>query len=430
MTNENAPVISAKRGLTALSPLFLMIALFAALSIYFHDFYKVPLLILFIVASIYALCLLRNKKIEERLAIFSRCAADPNLLLMIWIFILAGAFVSSAKAMGAVDATVNLTLMLIPDNMLLVGLFVASCFVSLSIGTSVGTIAALVPVAAGLAQHANLAMPLIVAAVVGGAFFGDNLSFISDTTVVATQTQGCKMNDKFKTNSFIAIPAALLAIILYIWMGLDVEQQHAIGNVSIEKVLPYIFVLIAALLSINVLVVLTLGILLTGIIGIATGAYDLAGWFECLSAGIISMAELIIISMLAGGLLGVIRELGGISWLLRTLTKNVKSKRGAKYSIAVLVSLTNLCTANNTIAILTVGNLVRNIAQRFNIDSRKTASILDIFSCCIQGCLPYGVQLLMAGGLAAISPLEIIPYLYYPFFLFFIALLAIKFDRL
>ena len=320
--------------------------------------------------------------------------------------------------------------MLIPDNMLLVGLFVASCFVSLSIGTSVGTIAALVPVAAGLAQHANLAMPLIVAAVVGGAFSGDNLSFISDTTVVATQTQGCKMNDKFKTNSFIAIPAALLAIILYIWMGLDVEQAHTIGNVSIEKVLPYIFVLIAALLSINVLVVLTLGILLTGIIGIATGAYDLAGWFECLSAGIISMAELIIISMLAGGLLGVIRELGGISWLLRTLTKNVKSKRGAKYSIAVLVSLTNLCTANNTIAILTVGNLVRNIAQRFNIDSRKTASILDIFSCCIQGCLPYGVQLLMAGGLAAISPLEIIPYLYYPFFLFFIALLAIKFDRL
>ena len=328
--------------------------------------------------------------------------------------------------MGAVDATVNLTLMLIPDNMLLVGLFVASCFVSLSIGTSVGTIAALVPVAAGLAQHANLTMPLIVAAVVGGAFFGDNLSFISDTTVVATQTQGCK----FKTNSFIAIPAALLAIILYIWMGLDVEQAHAIGNVSIEKVLPYIFVLIAALLSINVLVVLTLGILLTGIIGMATSAYDLAGWFECLSAGIISMAELIIISMLAGGLLGVIRELGGISWLLRTLTKNVKSKRGAKYSIAVLVSLTNLCTANNTIAILTVGNLVRNIAQRFNIDSRKTASILDIFSCCIQGCLPYGVQLLMAGGLAAISPLEIIPYLYYPFFLFFIALLAIKFDRL
>ena len=179
--------------------------------------------------------------------------------------------------------------MLIPDNMLLVGLFVASCFVSLSIGTSVGTIAALVPVAAGLAQHANLTMPLIVAAVVGGAFFGDNLSFISDTTVVATQTQGCKMNDKFKTNSFIAIPAALLAIILYIWMGLDVEQAHAIGNVSIEKVLPYIFVLIAALLSINVLVVLTLGILLTGIIGIATSAYDLAGWFECLSAGIISL---------------------------------------------------------------------------------------------------------------------------------------------
>jgi len=430
MTNENIPVISVKRGLTALSPLFLMIAQFATLSIYFHDFYKVPLLILFIVASIYALCLLRNKKIEDRLTIFSRNAADPNLLLMIWIFILAGAFVSSAKAMGAVDATVNLTLMLIPDNMLLAGLFAASCFVSLSIGTSVGTIAALVPVAAGLAQHASMSLPLIVAAVVGGAFFGDNLSFISDTTVVATQTQGCKMNDKFKTNFFIAIPAALLAIALYIWMGMDMTHSYAIGNVSIGKVIPYIFVLIAALLSMNVLVVLTLGIMLTGIIGITSGAYDLAGWFKCISDGIIGMSELIIISMLAGGLLGVIRELGGISWLLSALTQNVKSRQGAKYSVAVLVSLTNLCTANNTIAILTVGNLVHNIAQRFNIDSRKAASILDIFSCCIQGCLPYGVQLLMAGGLAAISPLEVIPYLYYPFFLFFIALLAIRLNKL
>ncbi len=429
MQEENH-TLSAKRGLLALSPLFLMILLFVALSLYFHDFYKVPLLMLFITASAYALCLLKGKKIEDRLAVFSRCAADANLLLMVWIFILAGAFVSTAKAMGAVDATVNLTLTLIPDNMLLVGLFIASCFVSLSIGTSVGTVVALVPVAVGMAQHTGISLPLIVAAAVGGAFFGDNLSFISDTTVVATQTQGCQMRDKFKTNFFIAIPAAILAIILYVWMGMDSTQQIEIGEVNVWKVLPYIFVLVAAVLGVNVLIVLALGIILAGIVGISSNAFDLAGWFGYISSGIIGMSELIIISMLAGGLLGVIRELGGISWLLDVLTRKVNNRRGAEYSIAVLVSLTNLCTANNTIAILTVGNLVRNIAQRFKVDPRRAASILDIFSCCVQGCIPYGVQLLMAGGLAAISPLEIIPYLYYPFFLFFIALLAIRIGKL
>lgn len=427
---DKSSTVSFRQGLLALSPLFLMVVLFVGLSLWFHDFYKVPLLILFLVASAFALCLLKGRTTEERVAVFSAGAADRNLMLMVWIFVLAGAFVSSAKAMGAVEATVNMTLVLIPGKMLLLGLFTAACFVSLSIGTSVGTVVALVPVAVGLAQHAGIQLPLIVAAVVGGAFFGDNLSFISDTTVVATQTQGCRMKDKFRTNVYIAVPAALLAAGLYMWMGAGSNGVVEIGEINGWKVLPYGFVLVAAVMGVNVLTVLILGIVLTGGVGMACGDYDLAGWLGHISAGIVGMSELIIISMLAGGLLGVIRELGGIEWILQVLTRRVGSVRGAEYSIAALVSVTNLCTANNTIAILTVGDLVRNIAQRFGVDPRRAASILDIFSCCVQGCIPYGVQLLMAAGIAGISSVEIIPYLYYPFFLFVVATLAIALRRL
>ena len=427
-THEEKREINAAQGLKALSPLFLMIILFVGLSIYFHDFYKTPLIILFVVSSIFSLCLLKRKTLNDRIAVFSRCAADTNLLLMVWIFILAGAFASSAKAMGAVDATVNLTLSFVPHNMLLAGIFIATCFVSLSVGTSVGTVVALVPVAAGLAHQTGVHVPLVVAVVVGGAFFGDNLSFISDTTVVATRTQGCRMKDKFRTNFLISLPAAVLTICLYIWMGMGTFQEVTPTHFQFVKVIPYLFVLLAAVMGMNVMIVLALGILLTGIIGMACGAFDLAGWFSHISSGIADMSELIIISMLAGGLLGVVRELGGIAWILDSLTRRVRNRRGAEYSIALIVSITNCCTANNTIAILTVGDLVRDIAKKYGVDPRKSASILDTFSCCVQGCIPYGVQLLMASGLAAVSTAEIIPYLYYPFLLFFFAILAIHFH--
>lgn len=420
--------VPLRQGLLALTPLFIMIVLFVGLSVYFHDFYKVPLLILFLASSAFALCLLKGKSLEERISLFSRCAADSNLMLMIWIFILAGAFASCAKAMGAVEATVNLTLMLVPGNMLLAGLFLASCLVSLSIGTSVGTVVALVPVAAGLAQHTGIGLPLVVATVVGGAFFGDNLSFISDTTVVATRTQGCKMKDKFFTNIYLALPAAFVVIGVYVWLGIGSVDAVEVGDVDFVKVIPYLFVLISAVLGMNVLIVLLLGLILTGGVGISCGAYDLSQWFGSISSGVQGMAELIIISMLAGGLLGVVRELGGINWILDVLTRRVNSRKGAEYSIAALVCFTNLCTANNTIAILTVGNLVHNISERFGVHPRKAASILDTFSCCIQGCIPYGIQLLLASGLAAISTAEIIPYLYYPFCLFVVAILAIEFN--
>ena len=426
-THVTLPSVSNKRGFVSLSPLLLMVILFFALSLWLGDFYQVSLVVLFLAASVYSICLLRGEKLQDRIALFSKNAGDSSLLLMIWIFVLAGSFASAAKEMGAVDATVGLTLSLIPGNMLLAGMFMASCLVSLSVGTSVGTIVALVPVATGLAQHTGISLPLMVASIVGGALFGDNLSFISDTTVVATRTQGCRMKDKFRANFLIALPAAVMAIVIYVWLGSDVSHRPVDLDYEWQKVIPYLFVLLAAVWGMNVILVLTLGLALTGIVGIGCGAITLHKWLQSIASGIGGMSELIIISMMAGGLLGIVRHLGGIQWVLQSLTRHVRTSRGAEYAMAMLVSVTNLCTANNTIAILSVGDLVRNIAQQLGVSPKKAASILDTFSCCIQGVIPYGMQLLMAGGLASVPPASIVPYLYYPFLLFFVAIVAIWF---
>ena len=417
---------SRRNGLLALSPLLVMVVLFIVLSLYLHGFHKIPLLIVFLATYSYALLTLRGLSFEERLAEFSRGAGDSNLLLMVWIFILAGAFASTAKAMGAVDATVNLTLQLVPGNMLLAGIFLAACFISLSIGTSVGTIVALVPIATGLSLRTGIELPLLVAVVVGGSFFGDNLSFISDTTVVATRTQGCRMSDKFRMNIRIALPAAFITLLIYVVMGWGSQTMvPATLQPNFWKVLPYVVVLVTAVMGMNVLWVLLLGIALCGLTGICTGSYDFEGFMNAIVSGVVGMSELILISMMAGGLLSVIRRGGGITWIIRTLTRRVKNGRHAELSIALLVSLTNLCTANNTVAILSVGYLARDIAQKFGVDARKAASILDTFSCCVQGLIPYGAQLLMAGGLALITPTSIIPYLFYPMLLGVCALAAI-----
>lgn len=414
-----------RNGLLALSPLLFMAALFVGLSLLTGDFYKIPLPVIFITTSAYALLTLRGVKLDERIKEFSKGAGDSNLMLMIWIFVLAGAFASSAKDMGAISSTVDLTLYLLPANAILPGIFLAACFVSLSIGTSVGTIVALVPVATGVAHKAGIDPQLLVASAVGGAFFGDNLSFISDTTVVATRTQGCRLKDKFLVNFRIVLPAAIITLIAYIILGQSQQPIAQTGQTDILKVLPYVVVLVTALMGMNVILVLSLGLLLTGIVGMCTGGFDAIGWITSMAGGIGSMGELILISMLAGGLLQVIRRGGGITWLIRMLTRRVSSKTGAELSIAGLVSLTNLCTANNTVAILSVGQLSRDIARRYGVDSRKSASILDTFSCCVQGLIPYGAQLLMASGLSGISPFGIIPYLYYPMTMGIVALLAI-----
>ena len=406
--------MSNKKGLLALSPLIVFVVLYLVSSIIAGDFYKVPITVAFMIASIYAVIISGGFPLAKRIDIFSRGASSSNLMLMLWIYVLAGAFASSAKEMGSIDATVNLALNILPSNMLLAGLFLAACFISISIGTSVGTVVALVPIAAGIAHSTEVSIPLVTAIIVGGAYFGDNLSFISDTTVVATQTQGCKMSDKFRVNAFIVAPAAIIILIIYFVIGANVKSPENVPDVQYIKVIPYLVVLITAICGMNVMAVLTIGIALCGILGIADGSYNMYGWFGAMGKGIIGMGELVIIAMLAGGMLEIIRENGGIDYLINKLTAHVKSKRGAELSIATLVGLVNVCTANNTVAILTVGGISKKIGDKFGVDSRKAASILDTFSCTVQGLLPYGVQMLLAAGLAKINPMEILPYLFYP----------------
>ena len=396
-------------------------------SILAGDFYKVPLTVAFLAASAYAVCITPKLKLKKRIAIFSRGAGDENLMFMVWIFIFAGAFAKAAGAMGAIDATVDLTLRMLPDSMLLPGLFLAACFISLSIGTSVGTVVALTPVAVGIAEQTGSSLPLIVAIVVGGSFFGDNLSFISDTTIVATQTQGVRMSDKFKANFYLAGPAALIALVIYIILGQGVQAPADVAWPEWYKVLPYVAVLVLATSGMNVLVVLLIGILLAGGIGMIGGSFDLMGWMGAMGEGIMGMSELIIVTLLAGGMLALIRHNGGIDWLISVLTRRINGQRGAKFTIALLVILADLCTANNTIALITVGPVARDIADRYGVDRRLSASLLDTFSCFAQGLIPYGAQLLMAAGLAAISPFDIIGYLYYPLLLGAVAVLGILF---
>ncbi len=417
--------VSNKQGILALSPLIVFIVLYLAMSIIAGDFYKVPITVAFMIASIYAIAISGGFPLAKRIDIFSRGAGSSTLLLMLWIYVLAGAFAESAKQMGSIDATVNLALHALPDSLLLPGLFLAACFISISIGTSVGTVVALVPIAAGIAHSTDANIALVTAIIVGGAYFGDNLSFISDTTVVATQTQGCKMSDKFRANFMIVMPAALVILIIYAFMGAGIQAPGKVPDIEFTKVIPYLVVLLTAVFGMNVMAVLALGIALCGIIGMANGTYDIYGWFGAMGKGITGMGELVIIAMLAGGMLEIIREGGGIDYLIAKLTSHVTSKRGAEFSIAVLVGLVNVCTANNTVAILTVGNISKKIGDKFGVDKRKAASILDTFSCTVQGMLPYGVQLLLAAGLAGVNPIQILPYLYYPMAIGISTLLAI-----
>ena len=440
--------MSNKKGLLALSPLILLIAMIALFTGYSadesHKDTTLSLTVAFMISSIYAVAISGGMPIKKRIDTYSRGAGASNLMLMLWIYVLAGAFAASAKAMGAVDATVNLALSVLPASMILPGLFLAACFISLSIGTSVGTIVALVPIAAGLAHSVDANLALTVAIIVGGAYFGDNLSFISDTTVVATQTQGCQMSDKFRVNALIVIPAAIVILVIYSILGAGTKAPTHIEEVQYIKVLPYLVVLVTAIAGMNVMAVLTLGTILCGAIGItgymigaegyvpvagvqATGGYDLFGWFAAMGNGVTGMGELIIIAMMAGGMLEIIRQNGGIDFIISKITAHVGSKRGAELSIAALVSMVNVCTANNTVAILTVGNISKKIGDKFGVDNRKAASILDTFSCTVQGLIPYGVQMLLAAGLSGLSPLDIIPYLYYPMAIGIAALLAIAF---
>ena len=429
--------MSNKKGLLALSPLFLLIVLIVAFTVYSvdasHKDTNLSLTVAFMISSIYAIAISGGMPIKSRVDTYSKGAGANNLMLMLWIYVLAGSFAASAKAMGAVAATVNLALSILPASMILPGLFLAACFISVSIGTSVGTVVALVPIAAGLAHSMDVNTGMMTAIIVGGAYFGDNLSFISDTTVVATQTQNCKMSDKLRVNSLIVVPAAVIVLAIYAVMGIGLQAPTDIPEVEYVKVLPYLVVLVTAVAGMNVMAVLTMGTLLCGVIGVsyqllgATGGYGLFGWFSAMGNGIIGMGELVIIAMMAGGMLEIIRENGGINYIIDKITAHVSNKRGAELSIAALVSMVNVCTANNTVAILTVGNIAKKIGDKFGVDNRKAASILDTFSCTVQGLIPYGVQMLLAAGLAKLSPMDILPYLYYPLAIGIAALFSILF---
>lgn len=417
--------VKNKSGFWALSPLLVFLCLYLVTSLIVNDFYKVPITVAFLVSSVYAVAITCGLPLNERILQFSAGAANKNVMLMIWIFVLAGAFAQSAKDIGAIDATVTLTFWLLPGHLLMAGFFLAACFVSLSIGTSVGTIVALVPVVAGMAEKTGTDLSFLTAVVVGGAFFGDNLSFISDTTIAATRTQGCSMRDKFRANFHIVFPAALLVLAFYVYRGIGMHVVSDVEDVEWLKVLPYLVVLLTAFLGINVALVLLLGLVMTGVVGLLTGSLGLFEWFGSMSVGITSMGELIIVTLLAGGMLELIRFNGGVDYVIASLTRRVKGKRGAELCIAALVSIANVCTANNTIAIITVGPLARDIATRYRVDKRKSASILDTFSCMVQGIIPYGAQMLIAAKLASLSPLSIMGYLYYPLAIGVTALLSI-----
>lgn len=420
-----------KRGnLLALLPLGVFLVLFVGSGIITGDFYKMPALVAFLIAGGIALLFNKKENLETKMNVFCKGAGDTNIILMVIIFLLAGAFSSVAKDMGGVDSTVNLSLSILPSNLLVAGLFIIGCFISISMGTSVGTIAALAPIALGVAQKTGIPVPLVIGAVVGGAMFGDNLSMISDTTIAAVRTQGCELKDKFKMNFLIVLPAAIATAIILTVVTLGY------GNVATQsyeydiiKVLPYILVLAGALIGVNVFVLLGSGILFAGVVGIFSNSFGILGFIGAISEGLGGMYELSLLVIVVGGVVSLIKFNGGIDYILHFITSKIKSKKGAEFGIAALVSVIDLCTANNTIAIVTAGPLAKDIAEKYDIDPRKTASILDIFSSCWQGVIPYGAQLLTAAGIAGISPVEIIKYLYYPGLMFVCGIAAITFSQ-
>lgn len=425
--------ISRRRGLLALSPLLVFVCIYLISSLVAQDFYAVPVAAAFLIASVYAMLISRGETLEKRIEAFSKGAGNKSVLLMIWIFIMAGAFASTAKSIGAIDATVNLAMAILPGKFIFAGLFLAACFISMSIGTSVGTIVALVPIASGIAAQLQAGgatdftcdPAFITAIIVGGAFFGDNLSFISDTTIAATRTQGCSMKDKFKANFRIVWPAAMIVCAIYIFLGLSVSFSPEYEAVNWYLLIPYILVIALALSGVNVLLVLAIGIGVNAILGLGFCSLGWTGLLKSIGDGIAGMGDLIIVTILAGGMLELIRINGGIDWIVGAMTRNIKGKRGAELSIAALVSFANMCTANNTIAIITVGGISNDISKRFGLEPRRVASILDTFSCMVQGIIPYGAQLLLASGLTDVPVFSISSFLYYPLVMGVCSLLSI-----
>ncbi|GAB3057248.1 Na+/H+ antiporter NhaC family protein [Salinicoccus sesuvii] len=410
----------------ALFPLLVFVALFIGTGIAAQDFSAMPITVALFISIIVAMVLKPKERLNEKISILTKGAGRENIMLMVLIFLLAGAFSQVAENMGAVESTVNLGLSLLPSNLLLVGLFIICCFISISMGTSTGTVVALVPIAIGIAEQTELPLALAIATVIGGAMFGDNLSVISDTTIVSTQSQEVRMVDKFKTNFFIVLPGALVTIVIlwFITSGQSTTPPTDL-EFNLIKVLPYLAVLAIALMGVNVLIVLIGGTVFAGLIGLFDGSYTFTSLVAAAGEGIGNMQNIAIIAVLIGGLIALIEHYGGIDYLLHFITSRIRSKKGAEFGIAALVSATDLSTANNTISIIITGPLAKDIADEYGVDRRKSASLLDIFAAAFQGLIPYGGQMLAAAGLAAISPVAIIPYSIYPVTLLICGIIAI-----
>ena len=402
------------RGL-ALIPVLVFIVLFAGVGIYTGDFYAMPALVAFVVALFVAMFMTKGVSFDEKLKIMASGAGDVNIITMVLIFITAGMFSGAVSAAGGVENTVNFGLSILPANLIVVGLFLIGCFISISMGTSVGTITALSPIALGVATETGFPAAICAAAVVCGAMFGDNLSIISDTTIAAVRTQGCEMRDKFKQNFFIVLPAAIITIVILfaVTSGLPTATS-ATYEYNFIQVVPYLVVLIGALIGLNVFLVLLLGTVLSVIVGVAMGQFTLIESFTAIGGGMSGMFEISVISITVACIVSLIKHNGGIDVILEGIKTRTKGKRGAEFGIAILVFLVDLCTANNTVAIVMAGPIAKEISDEFDVDPKRSASILDIFASVGQGMIPYGAQLLTAGALCAVSPMQIIPYLFYP----------------
>lgn len=415
-------------GMLALSPLIVFLGLYVVISLIIGDFYKIPLSVALIAATVWGLLIFRGISFSDRVVAFTQAGGSSNVIYMVWIFILAGCFATLADKTGAVEATVALTIDRLPSTFVMPGLFLAACFISMAIGTSVGTVVALTPLAVNFARAAGGDIPLFVAIVLGGSFFGDNLSFISDTTIAATRTQGCKMNEKFKANFLLVVPAALITFAIYLFGDFPETATPAPPDVNPWLILPYLAVIVLAISGVNVTLTLLCGILLAIAIALFSG-YDIFAIMGFMGEGIDGMGNLIIVTILAAGMLGLIKAAGGIDFLLGILTSSIRGKRGAEGAIGALVGIVNLCTANNTVAILTVGTISRKISETYHVAARRSASLLDTASCIVQSLIPYGAQTLLATSLAGISPTAPWPYMYYPWVLAGVVIISVIFKN-
>ena len=404
-----------KGNVFGLLPILVFLVVFLGYGIITGDFYAMPTIVAFLIALAVAFLQNRKLKFNDKIAVIAKGVGDENIITMSLIFLCAGAFSGAVKAAGGVESTVNLGLSILPSSIAVVGLFVIGCFISVSMGTSMGTIAALAPIAVGISEKTSFSMAICIGAVVCGAMFGDNLSMISDTTIAAVKTQGCEMKDKFKENFFIVLPAAILTIGIFFFITLNGDfEMTEVLTYNIWKVVPYVLVLVGALIGINVFVVLIGGTIVSLIVGAATGAIAWDQMFVVVGDGVMGMYDITVISIVVACIVSLVKENGGIQFVLNLIHKNIKSEKGAELGIAGLSLAVDACTANNTVAIVMAGPIAKEISDEFGVDPKRSASLLDIFSSVGQGLIPYGAQLLSAATLTGLTPFDIMPYLYYP----------------